>query len=153
MRGSDLAGAGHRERLDVAGRRADRLAAFPDWVDWTQKLGDAVIAKNWEHLTMKKAANDRGAFVNARKFEIDAVLTQLGESLSHALFRAGALQGQTPRDAWFVNGSAATTTEAAQKANASGIPMVIASGREFFYVEQLAATTAIANREIAELYG
>ena len=27
------------------------------------------------------------------------------------------------------------------------------SGREFFYVEQLAATTAIANREIAELYG
>jgi hypothetical protein len=27
------------------------------------------------------------------------------------------------------------------------------SGREFFYVEPLAATTAIANREIAELYG
>lgn len=39
-------------------------------------------------------------------------LRQLVDRFMYALFRAGALQGQTPRDAWFVNGSAATTTEA-----------------------------------------
>lgn len=42
-----------------------------------------------DELTIMKAANDRGAFVNARKFEIDGVLRRLGDSLAHALYRAG----------------------------------------------------------------
>lgn len=47
-------------------------------------------AATWiDELTIRKAANDRGAFVNARKFEIDGLLRQLGNSLSHALYRAG----------------------------------------------------------------
>lgn len=47
-------------------------------------------AATWiDELTIRKAANDRGAFVNARKFEIDGLLRQLGNSLAHALYRAG----------------------------------------------------------------
>jgi hypothetical protein len=42
-----------------------------------------------DELTILKAANDRGSFVNARKFEIDGVLRRLGDSLAHALYRAG----------------------------------------------------------------
>ncbi len=42
-----------------------------------------------DELTIMKAANDRGSFVNARKKEIDGVLRKLGDSLSHALYRAG----------------------------------------------------------------
>lgn len=41
-------------------------------------------------LTVYKTANDRGAFVEARKMEIDGILSQLGNSLSHALYRDGA---------------------------------------------------------------
>lgn len=41
-------------------------------------------------LTVYKTANDRGAFVEARKMEIDGILAQLGNSLSHALYRDGA---------------------------------------------------------------
>lgn len=47
-------------------------------------------AATWiNELTIRKAANDRGAFVNARKFEVDGLLRQLGNSLAHALYRAG----------------------------------------------------------------
>lgn len=47
-------------------------------------------AATWiDELTMRKAANDRGSFVDARKFEIDGLLRQLGNSLSHSLYRAG----------------------------------------------------------------
>lgn len=47
-------------------------------------------AATWiDELTIRKAANDRGAFVNARKFEIDGLLRQLGNSMAHALYRAG----------------------------------------------------------------
>jgi len=42
-----------------------------------------------DELTMRKAANDRGAFVNARQFEIDGILRALGNSMAHALYRAG----------------------------------------------------------------
>lgn len=42
-----------------------------------------------DEITIRKAANDRGSFVNARKFEIDGLLRQLGNSLGHALYRAG----------------------------------------------------------------
>jgi hypothetical protein len=47
-------------------------------------------AATWiDEMTIRKAANDRGSFVNARKFEIDALIRQLGNSLGHALYRAG----------------------------------------------------------------
>lgn len=47
-------------------------------------------AATWiNELTIRKAANDRGAFVNARKFEVDGLLRQLGNSMAHALYRAG----------------------------------------------------------------
>lgn len=47
-------------------------------------------AATWiDEITIRKAANDRGSFVNARKFEIDGLLRQLGNSLGHALYRAG----------------------------------------------------------------
>lgn len=47
-------------------------------------------AATWiNELTIKKAGNDRGSFVNARKFEIDGLLRQLGNSMAHALYRAG----------------------------------------------------------------
>ena len=47
-------------------------------------------AATWiNELTIRKAANDRGAFVNARKFEIDGLLRQLGNSMGHAIYRDG----------------------------------------------------------------
>lgn len=47
-------------------------------------------AATWiDELTIRKAANDRGSFVNARKFEIDGIIRKLGDSMAHALYRAG----------------------------------------------------------------
>lgn len=47
-------------------------------------------AATWiDELTIRKAANDRGSFVNARKFEIDGILQALGDSMAHALYRTG----------------------------------------------------------------
>lgn len=47
-------------------------------------------AATWiDELTIRKAANDRGSFVNARKFEIDGIIRALGDSMAHALYRAG----------------------------------------------------------------
>lgn len=47
-------------------------------------------AATWiDEITIRKAANDRGSFVNARKFEIDGLLRALGNSLGHAIYRAG----------------------------------------------------------------
>lgn len=40
-------------------------------------------------LTVYKTANDRGSFVEARKMEIDGIISQLGNSMAHALFRDG----------------------------------------------------------------
>jgi hypothetical protein len=40
-------------------------------------------------LTVYKTANDRGSFVEARKMEIDGIITNLGNSIAHALFRDG----------------------------------------------------------------
>jgi hypothetical protein len=59
-------------------------------------------------LTMKKAMNDRGSFVNARKFEIDNVITQLGESLSHALFRNGDGTIGQGNGSWTITGNVIT---------------------------------------------
>jgi hypothetical protein len=64
-------------------------------------------------LTMKKAMNDRGAFVNARKFEIDNVITQLGESLSHALFRAGDGTVAQGNGSWTITGTVITLSRKA----------------------------------------
>src|SRR5262249_19586220 len=36
------------------------------------------------------ASNDRGAFVNAMRFEIDGLLRQLGNSLGHGIYRDGS---------------------------------------------------------------
>lgn len=66
-----------------------------------------------DELTMLKASNDRGAFVNARKFEIDNVLTQLGESLSHALFRAGDGTIGQGDGAWTITGNVITLSRKA----------------------------------------
>lgn len=47
-------------------------------------------AATWiDELTIRKASNDRGSFVNARKFEIDGILRALGTSMAHALYRSG----------------------------------------------------------------
>lgn len=85
-------------------------------------------------LTMKKAMNDRGAFVNARKFEIDNVITQLGESLSHALFRAGDGTIGQGNSSWTITGTVITLSRKADTkffglgmhldfiANSSGAP-------------------------------
>jgi hypothetical protein len=85
-------------------------------------------------LTMKKAMNDRGAFVNARKFEIDNVITQLGESLSHALFRAGDGTVGQGNGSWTITGTVITLSRKADTkffgigmhldfiANSSGAP-------------------------------
>jgi hypothetical protein len=53
------------------------------------QLASDYAATYIDELTMRKAANDRGAFVNARQFEIDGILRELGNSMAHALYRAG----------------------------------------------------------------
>lgn len=47
-------------------------------------------AATWlDALTLKKMANSRGAFVEARKLEVDSLINQLGDSTGHSLYRAG----------------------------------------------------------------
>jgi len=64
-------------------------------------------------LTIRKAANDRGSFVNARKFEVDGLLRQLGNSLAHGLYRDGS--GTTARGdgAWTITGNVITLLQRA----------------------------------------
>lgn len=63
-------------------------------------------AATWiNELTIRKAANDRGAFVNARKFEVDGLLRQLGNSLAHALYRAGDGTVGQGDGAWTITGN------------------------------------------------
>jgi len=71
-------------------------------------------AATWiDELTIRKAANDRGAFVNARKFEIDGLLRQLGNSMAHGLYRDGS--GTTARGdgAWTITGNVITLLQRA----------------------------------------
>jgi len=71
---------------------------------FTPKLFEDYAATYLNMLTVYKTANDRGSFVEARKMEIDGILTQLGNSLAHALFRDGTgAVGQ-------VNSAVASTT-------------------------------------------
>lgn len=61
-----------------------------------------------DELTMRKAASDRGSFVNARKFEVDGVLRQLGNSMAHALYRDGTGSVGKGDGAYSVAGNAIT---------------------------------------------
>lgn len=56
---------------------------------FTPALVEDYAATYLNMLTVYKTANDRGSFVEARKMEIDGIITQLGNSLAHALFRGG----------------------------------------------------------------
>ena len=58
-------------------------------VKWniTQAADYAVILV--EAITLRSSRSNRGAFVNARKTEIDMMLSQLGDSAAHALYRGG----------------------------------------------------------------
>lgn len=64
-------------------------------------------------LTIRKAANDRGSFVNARKFEVDGLLRQLGNSLSHALYRDGSGTIARGDGAWTITGNVITLLQRA----------------------------------------
>lgn len=123
-----------------------RSASIADLLSSTGPIGPTKSAKftpsivedyaaTWiNELTMKKAMNDRGAFVNARKFEIDNILTQLGESLSHALFRAGDGTVGQGNGSWTITGNVITLSRKADTkffgigmhldfiANSSGAP-------------------------------
>lgn len=59
-------------------------------VKFTPSLVEDYAATWLNMLTVYKTANNRGAFVEARKREIDGILKQLGNSLSHSLFRDGS---------------------------------------------------------------
>lgn len=66
-------------------------------------------AATWiNELTIRKAANDRGSFVNARKFEVDGLLRQLGNSLAHALYRPGDGTVGKGDGAWTITGTVIT---------------------------------------------
>jgi len=82
-------------------------------VKFTPSIVEDYAATWINELTMKKASNDRGAFVNARKFEIDNILTQLGESLSHALFRAGDGTIGQGNGSWTITGAVITLSRKA----------------------------------------
>jgi hypothetical protein len=56
-------------------------------VKFTPSLVEDYAATWLNMLTVYKTANDRGSFVEMRKREIDGILKQLGNSLSHALYR------------------------------------------------------------------
>lgn len=125
---------------------AGRSASIADLLSSTGPIAPTKSAKftpsivedygaTWiNELTMKKAMNDRGAFVNARKFEIDNVITQLGESLSHALWRAGDGTVGQGDGAWTIAGNVITLSRKADTkffgigmhldfiANSSGAP-------------------------------
>lgn len=71
-------------------------------------------AATWiNELTIRKAANDRGAFVNARKFEIDGLLRQLGNSLAHGIYRDGSGTVARGDGAWTITGNVITLLQRA----------------------------------------
>lgn len=56
-------------------------------VEFRPSLVEDYAATWLNMLTVYKTMGDRGAFVEARKNEVDGILRNLGNSLSHALFR------------------------------------------------------------------
>lgn len=66
-------------------------------------------AGTWiDELTIRKAASDKGSFVNARKFEVDGLLKQLGTSMAHALYRDGTGSVGKGDGAWTITGTVIT---------------------------------------------
>lgn len=82
-------------------------------------------AGHWlNELTLRKTANDRGAFVAARKHEVDGLLRALGNSLSHALFREGSGAIARGDGAWSVTGNVITLlTKSDTKFFVLGMPL------------------------------
>lgn len=71
-------------------------------------------AATWiDELTMRKAASDRGSFVNARKFEVDGLLKQLGNSMAHALYRDSTGSVGKGDAAWTITGNVITLSQRA----------------------------------------
>jgi hypothetical protein len=95
-------------------------------------------AATWiDELTMRKAASDRGSFVNARKFEVDGLLKQLGNSMAHALYRDGTGSVGQGDDSWTITGNVITLSNRADtkffglgmqldfSINSSGVPSTL----------------------------
>lgn len=99
-----------------AGRSADIAALLsangPIAPSQSKKFNVSLVedyAAHWlNELTLRKTANDRGAFVAARKYEVDGLLRQLGNSLSHALFRDGSGSVARGDGAWTITGNVIT---------------------------------------------
>ena len=68
---------------------AQTNAATSESIKWnvTQAADYSVILI--DALTIRSSRSNRGAFVNARKMEIDLMLMSLGNSASHACYRSG----------------------------------------------------------------
>lgn len=71
-------------------------------------------AGHWiNELTIRQAASDRGSFVSARKFEVDGLLRQLGNSMAHALYRDGTGSIGQGNAAWTLTGNVITLSNRA----------------------------------------
>ncbi len=68
---------------------AQTNAATSESIKWnmTQVADYGVVLI--DALAVRASRSNRGAFVNARKMEIDLILKQLGNSASHAMYRSG----------------------------------------------------------------
>jgi hypothetical protein len=95
-------------------------------------------AATWiDELTMRKASSDKGSFVNARKFEVDGLLKQLGNSMAHALYRDGTGSVAKGNGSWTITGNVITFSQRADakflgigmqldfSADSSGVPGAI----------------------------
>jgi hypothetical protein len=85
--------------------------------------------------TIYASMTDRGAFAQARKHEIDSIITSLGNSISHALYRSGS-------------GSLGTISSATNVAAASGnktITLVNRSDAKYFVKGGQLAFAALEN--------
>lgn len=82
-------------------------------------------AATWiNELTIRKAANDRGAFVNSFRFEINGLLRQLGNSLAHSLYRDGSGTIGKGDGAWTITGNVITLSNRADtKFFTLGVPL------------------------------
>lgn len=79
---------GRASQIDVL-LGADGPVGPSKHVKFNVTLTEDYAATFLDSLTLLKMANNRGAFVEARKFEVDGILSQLGESTAHALYRSG----------------------------------------------------------------
>lgn len=95
-------------------------------------------AGTWiDELTMKKASSDRGAFVAARKTEVDGLIKQLGNSMAHALYRDGSGSLSYGNGSWTITGNVITLAQKADtkffnvgmhldfSSNVSGVPTAL----------------------------